>query len=159
MPFGFVLHFFRRIINIGTTYSLYHSKPNLNINRISSVKKKKKKKIECKKKILHRRISLHRLHHGHTVVLFLADSASSVAGNVTMSTGFFLVLWRRCFLVFLLLSASLFSELTEVMIACQTLLAQDHSAPVKVEIGPVHAILELAWSRLSLRKYPPRHFS
>ena len=35
MPFSFVLHFFRRIINIGTTYSLYHSKPNLNINRLS----------------------------------------------------------------------------------------------------------------------------
>ena len=41
--------------------------------------------------ILHRRISSHRLHHGHTVVLGQSrgDSASSVAGNVTMSTGFF----------------------------------------------------------------------
>ena len=41
--------------------------------------------------ILHRRISSHRLHHGHTVVLgqSCGDSASSVAGNVTMSTGFF----------------------------------------------------------------------
>ena len=35
MPFSFVLHFFRRILNIGTTYSLYHSKPNLNINSSS----------------------------------------------------------------------------------------------------------------------------
>ena len=44
--------------------------------------------------ILHRRISSHRLHHGHTVVLGQphGDSSSSVAmvaGNVTMSTGFF----------------------------------------------------------------------
>ena len=41
--------------------------------------------------ILHRRISSHRLHHGHTVVLGQphGDSASSVAGNITMSTGFF----------------------------------------------------------------------
>ena len=41
--------------------------------------------------ILHRRISSHCLHHGHTVVLGQSrgDSASSVAGNVTMATGFF----------------------------------------------------------------------
>ena len=51
MPFSFVFHFFRRIINIGTTYSLYHSKPNLNINRLSIKKKKKKMRgistLEC----------------------------------------------------------------------------------------------------------------
>ena len=70
-----------------------------------------------------------------------------------MSTGFFPVLWRRCFLVFFLLPASLFSELTEVMIA-KTLLAQDHFAPVEVEIEPVWNP-GTSWSRLSLRKYPP----
>ena len=55
-----------------------------------------------------------------------------------MSTGFFLMRCGVdvCFLIFLLLSASLFSVLTEVMIA-KTLLAQHHFAPVEVKIGPV----------------------
>ena len=60
--------------------------------------------------------------------------------------------------MFLLLPASLSSELTEVTIAT-TLLAQDHSAPVKVEIGPQVWNPGTSRSRLSLRKYPPRHFS
>ena len=47
--------------------------------------------------ILHRRISSHRLHRGHTVVVGQArcDSSSSVAGNVTVSTGLILVRCRR----------------------------------------------------------------
>ena len=62
------------------------------------------------------------------------------------------------FLVFLLLPASLFSELTEVMIA-KTLLAQGHSAPVEVDNGPVWNLGTSWWWRFSLRKHPPQHFS
>ena len=55
-----------------------------------------------------------------------------------MSTGFFLVRCGVdvCFLMFLSLSASLFSVVTEVMIA-KTLLVQDHFAPLEVKIGPL----------------------
>ena len=54
-----------------------------------------------------------------------------------------------------LLPTGLFSERTEGIIA-KTFLAQDHSAPVEVDIG-LSGNPETSWSRLSLRKYPPRH--
>ena len=61
-----------------------------------------------------------------------------------MSTGFFFSFSSVdvCFLGFLLLPTSLFSEPTEGMIA-KTLLAQDHSAPVEDDIG-LSGILKLA---------------
>ena len=56
------------------------------------------------------RTILHGLHHDHTAVWGQphGDSASSVAVNVTMSTGFFcfLVLWRRCLLSWVSLTAA-----------------------------------------------------
>ena len=55
-----------------------------------------------------------------------------------------------CFLDLGLLPTILFSELNEVMIA-KTHLAQDHTAPVEVDIGPVWNP-GTSWSRLSLRK-------
>ena len=82
-------------------------------------------------------------HHAETF-WFRVILHSSVVGNVTMSTGFFFSFSGVyvCFLGFLLLPTSLFSEPTEGMIA-KTLLAQDHSAPVEVD-GGLSGILKLA---------------
>ena len=81
-----------------------------------------RQKVYCT--ILHRRISSHHLHHGHTIVMGepLGAFASGVAGNATMSTGLFLELWRRCLLPWASLSACQFVFWTHRGHACQNTL-------------------------------------